>query len=36
MSTRWREAIEKPEVFRRVVAVVIDKAHCVKMVRPAP
>ena len=29
LSTRWREAIEKPEVSRRVVAVVIDEAHCV-------
>ena len=29
VSTRWRETIEKPEVFRRVVAVVIDEAHCV-------
>ena len=29
VSTRWKEAIEKPEVSSRVVAVVIDEAHCV-------
>ena len=29
LSTRWRKAIEKPEVSCRVVAVVIDEAHCV-------
>ena len=29
LSTRWREATEKPEVSCRVVAVVVDEAHCV-------
>ena len=29
VTTRWREAIQKPEVSFRVVAVVIDEAHCV-------
>ena len=26
---RWREALEKPELSDRVVAVAIDEAHCV-------
>lgn len=26
---RWRAALEKPAVFERVVAVVVDEAHCV-------
>ena len=29
LTTRWREAIQKPEVSCKVVAVVIDEAHCV-------
>ena len=29
MSGKWRGAIENPVVSSRVVAVVIDEAHCV-------
>ena len=29
VSGRWREALEKPELTGRVVAVIIDEAHCV-------
>ena len=26
---KWREALEQPELSYRIVAVVIDEAHCV-------
>jgi len=29
VCSRWREALEKPELSTRVVAVCIDEAHCV-------
>ena len=29
VCSRWREALEKPELLTRVVAVCIDEAHCV-------
>ena len=28
-EAKWREALEKPELSGRVVAVIIDEAHCV-------
>ncbi len=28
-NTKWRDAIDKPEFSVRVVAVVVDEAHCV-------
>ena len=29
VAGRWRDAIENPEVSSRVVAIVVDEAHCV-------
>ena len=29
VGSRWREAIEKPVISDRIVAVVVDEAHCV-------
>lgn len=29
VTTKWRDAIDKPEFSERVVAVVVDEAHCV-------
>ena len=29
ISSRWREALENPLFSDRVVAVVVDEAHCV-------
>ena len=29
VGSRWREAIEKPVISDRTVAVVVDEAHCV-------
>lgn len=29
VGSKWREAIEKPTVSERIVAVVIDEVHCV-------
>ena len=29
LGSRWREAIEKPVISDRIVAVVVDEAHCV-------
>ncbi len=29
MGPRWREALESPTISERIVAVVVDEAHCV-------
>ena len=31
VKSRWRDTLEKPYIFERIVAVVIDEAHCVSM-----
>ena len=31
LKSKWREAMEKPCITQRIVAVVIDEAHCVTM-----
>ena len=29
LRSKWREVLEKPAISKRIVAVVIDEAHCV-------
>ena len=29
VCSRWRDALEKPTISERIVAVVVDEAHCV-------
>ena len=29
ISSRWREALERPVISDRIVALVVDEAHCV-------
>ena len=29
LGHKWRESVEKPEISERIVAVVVDEAHCV-------
>ena len=29
MAFKWRDAFERPEFSGRIVAVVVDEAHCV-------
>ena len=31
-ASRWREALERPPLSQRLVAVVVDEAHCVQIV----
>jgi hypothetical protein len=32
VGSKWREAVEKPVISERIVAIVVEEAHCVKMV----